>query len=178
MDELTCWRIRVLDAAVLGERVLPPAALRDALQAWKAEAIPAAGEPMGVDPAGIDADMCAALRWCGVPLVQEGGVRWGDGLVAGEVLHLRDGVCHVPPAAELRGLHAIELRPLRMWVAERFGVRLQAAPGIRMWLWPRRSVLVSEWDIPLSGFAYGPTAGQRTSVSLPAFGAQVIDWMP
>ncbi len=80
----------------------------------------------------------------------------------------------LPPPERLAELSGIGLRPLRRFIADRFQVRLQTAPGVRLWLWSDRALLVSLRDDTVGGFLYAPTPDQRNSILLEPGGWQMI----
>lgn len=177
-EELADWRARVLDAAIIGQPVHPPGSCAAACTEWLATAVPAGGTSIGVACAGLPDDWRDTLAWAGVPLSAAGPLRWGVDLIQDLVdsPELRRGILHLPPPDALAQLTSLALKPLRMFVAERLVCRLQAAPGIRMWLWRGRAALQSQSPIPLAGFLYGSADGHRASIALDPWGCQVIDW--
>nr|MBA3936595.1 hypothetical protein [Planctomycetota bacterium] len=68
------------------------------------------------------------------------------------------------------------LKPLRLFVGERLGFRLQAGGGLHVVLWPRSAALVSSADVTLGGFFHGPEHGQRSALSVAPGGFQVVRW--
>lgn len=178
-EELAEWRSKVLDAHLLRRPVLPPPGLRDACAAWLGEAVPADGRPpLGLDPGDLPDAWVGTLAWCGVPIAPAGELRWGRDLVEDSVPvpTLRDGVLHLPSPEALALLTSLALKPLRVFVAERLRCRLQAAPGIRLWLWPGQAALMSLSPMPLAGFLYGSSEGHRASIALQPWGGQVVTW--
>ncbi|MBN8525149.1 MAG: hypothetical protein J0M02_07430 [Planctomycetes bacterium] len=175
-EALAEWRARVLDAHIAGRPLLPPADLRDACRTWLDEACPN-GPDGAIGVAGVPEAWADTLGWSGVPLAA-GPLHWGADLRqdAVEAPTLRDGVLLLPPPEDLVGLTSLSLKPLRLFVAERLGCRLQAAPGIRVWLWPDRAALQSLSPIPLAGFLYGRATGHRSGVALEPWGCQVVTW--
>lgn len=175
-EALAEWRARTLDARIAGCSALPPAELRDACAAWLAEAVPA-GPAAALGVAGAPEAWVDTLGWSGVPLAA-GPLRWGADIRQDAVPAptARDGVLLLPPPEDLAALTSLSLKPLRMFIAERLGCRLQAAPGIRLWLWPDRAALQSLSPIPLAGFLYGRAQGHRSGVALEPWGCQVIAW--
>jgi len=158
---VSIWRAQVLDAQVTTlQGQLPPAAMAHCA-AWLAEVAPPDLPPaLGVGK--VPETWADSLGWCGVPLAQ-GPLQWGVDVEQTAVPspEIRKGRLLLPPAEVLATLTSLSLKPMRMFIAERLGCRLQAAPGIRMWLWPGRAVLQSQSPIPLAGFFYGPPAGHR-----------------
>jgi hypothetical protein len=172
-------RVRALDARILGKRVRFAPADRRQIADWLAEVVPpGADAPLGVAEADVPVAWRDVLAWSGVPFSADGPLRWGPDLRQDDVAvpTLRDGSLLLPPPTVLAELTSLSLKPLRRLVAERLGCRLQAAPGIRLWLWPGRAVLQSLSQIPLAGFLYGSAPGHRSSVALEPYGHQVITW--
>jgi hypothetical protein len=178
-EDRATWLARALDARVAKVPCQLHPSQVQACAAWCDEMAPAElPAAQGVVAASIPAEWIDTLAWSGVPLSAEGPLRWGADLVQSDVScpELRGGVLHLPPPEALAGLTSLSLKPLRMFVAERLGCRLQAAPGIRLWLWPGRAVLLSQSPIPLAGFLYGSAPGHRASVAMEPFGHQIVTW--
>lgn len=177
-EELAGWRARALDGAVARQVVEPPAALRETCRSWLAEVVPPGLAARGIALAGLPDEWRDTLAWAGVPLSGDGPLRWGVDLMQAEVdcPELKRGVLRLPSPDALAQLTSLALKPLRMFVAERLQCRLQAAPGIRLWLWPGHAVLQSQSPIPLAGFLYGSAEGHRSSIALEPWGSQVIEW--
>ncbi len=175
-EQLAEWRAKVMDAHVVGRAILPPSELRDYCADWVAEACPP-GSPAALGVAGVPEDWADTLGWAGVPLAG-GPLHWGKDLrqEAVDAPVVRDGVLLLPPPDDLACLTSLSLKPMRMFVAERLGCRLQAAPGIRLWLWKDRAALQSLSPIPLAGFIYGPASGHRSGIALEPWGSQVVTW--
>lgn len=173
---LALWRARALDARLAGRTLRLPEVLRPACETWLTEVLPRDGRT-ALGLTGAPPRWSAVLGRVGVPLAP-GPLCWGDDLDLAEVARpvLRDCRLLLPGLERMRGLSAVDLKPLRLFIRDRLGCRLQAAPGIRLWLWPRLAVLQSLARIPLAGFLYGDAPGHRTCVSLPAWGYQVVDW--
>lgn len=138
-------------------------------------ALPSGAQALGV--AGVPESWRAALAWCGVPLAR-GPLRWERDLVAAAVERplARSGRLLLPEPARLAELSSVALKPLRLYIAERLGCRLQMAPGVRLWLWPSCAVLLSLQPAPLLGFLYGPRPGHREGLELPPWGLQIVAW--
>lgn len=173
---LASWRSQLLDAQIAGRPVKPPAELRAACADWLAEAAPP-GLPPAQGVAGAPVEWLDTLAWSGMP-IGPGPLRWGTDIAQGAVdcPTLRDGRLLLPAPEDLASLTSLALKPLRLFIAERLGCRLQAAPGIRLWLWPGRAVLQSQSPMPLAGFIYGPTQGHRAGIALDAWGSQIVTW--
>ena len=87
-----------------------------------------------------------------------------------------DGCVRLPPPARLAELGSLALKPLRLAVAARTGVRLKVGAGVHLRLWQHGALLVSAADITLGGFISGPRQGQRTGVLLAPGEHQVVVW--
>lgn len=166
------WRVRVLDAALLGRAPEPgpPAPLDQELSRWAGEIMAAArGPARGLVDAEVPEDWREALTWAGVPFGAAGDLRWGvdlQGQPGLRVPELRDGRLLLPEPGTLSQLTSLALRPLRLFVAARLGCRLQAAAGVHFYLWANQAALVSCVQVPVGGFLYGPEEGQRHSLSI------------
>lgn len=173
---LASWQAQVLDAHIAGRQARPPAELRAICATWLAEAAPP-GLPPAVGISGAPTEWLDTLAWSGMP-IGPGPLRWGTDIAQAEVdcPTLRDGRLLLPAPEDLASLTSLALKPLRLFIAERLGCRLQAAPGIRLWLWPGRAVLQSQAPMPLAGFLYGPPQGHRAGLALEAWGSQIITW--
>ena len=53
---------------------------------------------------------------------------------------------------------------------------LQAAPGLRIYLWADQALVVSRHDQAVGGFFYGPVPGSRTGLAIDPGGWQRVDW--
>ncbi len=173
-------RARVLDAYVLGRRALVPADVIAELSTW-AEGLlaDAGGSARGLSAAEVPDSWFDLLSWAGVPMSPVGELRWGHDLLedpAAPTPEFRGDRLALPPPQVLAQLTSLALRPLRLHIARRLGVRLQAATGVHLWLWPRQAVLVSRAEVPLGGFLYGPETGQRHGVAINPGGFQVMHW--
>lgn len=168
-------RALALDLAVAGDttEASPHAAWARSLVAASPHAA------LGLQSVELSATWHATLAWCSMPLSPHGDLRWGVDVVEDVSLVapcVRDSRLFVPPAEVLAACTGPALRPLRRFIASRYQVRLQTAPGIRMWLWPERAVLVSLRPDTVGGFLYAPTPDQRSSVLVEPGGWQVIRW--
>jgi hypothetical protein len=170
---------QVVEARLLGLPTRVPAAVRDELLEW-AEAIIAGakGAPRGVRLDTVPAAWLDVLRWAGVPLALAGELHWGtDIVVSGDAApEERDGRLLLPRPERLAELSSLAIRPLRTFLGRRLACRLQAATGLRLFLWPNQALVVSQVEIPVGGFLFGPPVGHRASLALPPGGAQVVDW--
>ena len=169
----------MLDARLSVGASLPPSGLREACAAWLGEAIPDDGRPaLGLDPAGLPGRWFDALAWCGVPIATAGPLRWGVDLREEAVAspEIRNHVLLLPSPGVLAGLTSLALKPVRRFIAERLHCRLQAAPGIRLWLWEGQAAMVAMSPLPLAGFFYGAAKGHRSSLSFAPWGSLVVAW--
>ena len=119
------------------------------------------------------------LRWAGLPLSVDGPLHWGREVAAAPRLHAPaiDGDrLLVPGHTWLEACTGVALRPLRRFVAERFGLRLQAAPGIAVYLWANQGILVSMREEPLGGFLHGPRDGERQNLTWAPGQALWVRW--
>jgi hypothetical protein len=175
-EGLATWRAQVLDAQVAGRQVRPPPGLRAACTAWLTEMAPP-DLPAALGVGNLPEAWIDTLGWCGMPLAV-GPLRWGVDLEQADVTTpvIRKGRLLLPPPGTLAGLTSLSLKPLRLFINERLGCRLQAAPGIRMWLWPGRAVLQSLSPIPLAGFIYGSSPGHRAGLALEPWDSQLVTW--
>jgi hypothetical protein len=175
-ERIASWRAQVLDAQVAGRQAKPPPGLRSSCSVWLAEMAPP-GLPPALGVGDIPAEWVDALAWCGMP-VATGPLCWGVDLEQADVTApvVRKGRLLLPPLETLATLTSLALKPLRLFIHERLGCRLQAASGIRMWLWPGRAVLQSLSPIPLAGFFYAPLPGHRAGLAIEPWGDQLITW--
>lgn len=173
-------RVRVLDACVLGRRAMIPADALGGLAAWADQLLVDAGGPSrGLTATDVPDHWFDLLSWAGVPMSPAGELRWGRDLREDPTVptpEFRGDCLALPPSPVLAQLTSLALRPLRLHIARRIGVRLQAATGLHLWLWPRQAVLVSRAEVPLGGFLYGPEPGQRHGVAVNPGGFQVMHW--
>jgi len=176
-EDLAEWRARSLDAQLARRQLALPTAVRAACQAWLSEVAPA-GLASAQGVADVPAAWFDTLAWSGMPIADGGTLRWGTDIREADVEapEVRGKVLLLPQPEALAHLTSLALKPLRLFVATHLGCRLQAAPGIRMWLWPGRAVLLSLSPIPLAGFLYGPTQGHRAGVSIDPWGSQIVTW--
>ena len=172
-------RSRVLDALVLDLPAEVPGALHAELLAWAGEQLEGVrGLARGVRFAGVPWAWIETLGWSGVPLAAAGDLVWGVDLDEAEVElpQVKGERLLLPPVNHLAELSGLAMKPLRAWVGQRLACRLQASPGLRLYLWGDRALVVSHLDVPVGGFLYGPAAGTRASLALAAGGFQLITW--
>ncbi len=176
------WRVRTLDAAISGRPLSGPVplAVNHELAVWAEEIIASAhGPTRGLLDRNVPNRWRDTLAWAGMPFGVAGDVRWGEDLHEQSSLavpELRDGQLLLPLPEVLEQLTSLALRPVRLFIAEKLGTRLQVAAGVHFYLWANQAALVSCCEVPVGGFLYGPEAGQRHSLSLPPGGGQVISW--
>jgi hypothetical protein len=180
--EYGALRIHALDAA-LGLRppdaAVPPP-VRAELGRWADEMRAAGrGPARGLSAPQVPERWRETLAWAGMPFGTAGDLHWGTDLkeVPGLMIpELRSGCLLLPVPDTLEQLTSLALKPLRLFVAERLGCRLQSAAGVHVYLWSNQAVLISCSEVPIGGFLHGPEPGQRHSVSMPPGGFQVISW--
>jgi len=176
------WRVRVLDAALLGQAPQPgpPAPLGQALAQWAAELIATArGPARGLVAAQVPGNWRETLKWAGVPFGPAGDLSWGLHLQEQPDLvlpELRGGRLLLPEPRALAQLTSLALKPLRLFVAAQLGCRLQLAAGVHFYLWANQAALVSCATLPVGGFLYGPEEGQRHSLSIVPGACQLVTW--
>lgn len=158
--------------------------------AWARDLLLARGAPTtGLDPFGLSETQVLALQAVGMPLLPAGsacsgavsGACWrlGGELVEDASLELprcHQGILHLPPPARLAACDGISLGPLRRWVAERCGLRLQVSPGVACLVWRDRALFLSTLAVPVGGFVYGPGPERRHCLLLEAGGQSEIVW--
>ncbi len=171
----TTPRIAALDQ-VLAEGSVPADGAAE-IAAWAQELAASGRRRMGVDPATVPAPWRDVLADAGVPFAP-GGQPWtARGVDALPRPRLDpDGTLLLPPLERFRTLTSLPLKAVRLWVHERFGVRLQVATGVRLWLWSNQLAVVNGDDRHRGGFLHGPTRGMRTVLSLDPGQAQVVRW--
>jgi hypothetical protein len=174
---LAMQRAAAIDCRFLGTLVMsdvPP----QGQEAWARQQLPADAAPRGISPEGLPTAWRDALAWCGAPLARGGELRWGRDLAEGEVVapEVRAGVLLLPPADELTERSGPELKPLRRFLAERLGVRLQAAAGVRFWLWRGGGLVLSFHEVPVGVFVYGDAPGHRAHCLLQPGAHEVLAW--
>jgi hypothetical protein len=139
---------------------------------------------LGLALAGIPREDREALSWVGMPFAQVSPVRWGEqvrydlprpGGAPATAPRLHQGQLMVPSAAALRACSAVALRPLRAFIHQHWGCRLQAAAGLHAYYWAERVLLVSTREVPLAGFLHGPR-GRRAAIRMAPGEAVVTSW--
>ncbi len=176
------WRVRVLDAAVLGRvpEPGPPAPLERELPPWAGGIMASArGPARGLVAGQVPERWRETLGWAGVPFGTAGDLSWGDHFAEQPGLQLpelRQGRLLLPEPGTIAMLTSLALRPLRLFVAARLGCRLQLAAGVHFYLWANQAALVSCAQVPVGGFLYGPEQGQRHSLSIAPGACQLVTW--
>lgn len=173
-------RSRTMAALILGRPApVPRKSLAD-LTAWAEEIVARAqGPAQGLTAATVPAAWFEVLVWAGVPMSPAGPLAWGADLAEdGGVGHptLRDTRMLLPPSATLARLTSLDLKPLRAFIAQRLGCRLQAAAGLHLYLWPNQALVISCADLPLGGFLHGPNPAQRSPLALDPGGFEIVRW--
>lgn len=169
-------RANALDAAFSNEKS------SDHTYTGWAEGFRTFGALRGLSCADLPVIWRETLGWVGVPLVPgttDTELRWDRDLISDPTLDVpceRDQRLHLPPPERIAAMSGVELIPIRRFIAARLGVRLQAAPNLRLWLWTTGAVVVSKREESVGGFLYAPTLTQRTSLILPPGGWQAITW--
>jgi len=172
-------RCQVLDALLLGLPTQIPAQVCDELVAWAREQMATAvGSLHGLDIATVPAWWPAWVGWAGIPLATDGELHWGRDCDQAEIDRptLANGRLLLPRPEVLGTLSAVGLKPVRRWVGERLGSRLQAAPGLRVYLWANQALVVSRHEQPVGGFFFGPTTGNRTGLAIDPGSWHMVTW--
>ena len=152
------------------------------LKTWASEIIARAqGPAQGLTAATVPTDWFETLIWAGVPMFLAGPLAWGIDLAENAVVPrptLRDGRMLLPPPATLARLTSLDLKPLRAYIAQRVGCRLQAAAGLHLYLWSNQALVISCADLPLGGFLHGPNPAQRSALALdPGEFREAVRWL-
>lgn len=172
-------RSQALDAVVLGLAGSVPQRARSDLLAWAKDAASTAqGPARGLDYESLPSGWFEVLCWAGVPFARPGELRWGKDIVESDVKRPREsGQSLLLPAVDrLMELNSLGMKPMRLFISEKLGCRIQSAAGVRLYLWRNQAVVISQVDIPLGGFIYGPNPGQRFSMALNPGGSQLVTW--
>jgi hypothetical protein len=167
-------------ALILGRPAQVPRARLAELTAWAEKIIARAlGPDRGLTAATVPADWFEVLIWAGVPMSPAGPLAWGTDLAEDVTVArptLREGRLLLPPPATLARLTSLDLKPLRAYIAQRLGCRLQAAAGLHLYLWTNQALVISCADLPLGGFLHGPNPAQRSALSLDPGGFEIVRW--
>jgi hypothetical protein len=172
-------RCQVLDALVLEVPAQIPAPVCDELIAWAREQMAAADGPLrGLDISTVPAAWLDFIGWAGIPLARPGELHWGRDCAQADVDRptVVAGRLLVPAPEALSELSGVGLKPVRSWVGERLGSRLQAAPGLRVYVWANQALVVSRHDQPVGGFFFGPAIGNRTGLAIDPGSWQLVTW--
>ena len=136
-----------------------------------------AGTAIGFDPESLPAGWLEPLLAAGVP-VANAGEPWparSDPQLTHPIITSASELL-LPPLERFRTLTSLPLKPLRIWIHLRFGVRLRVATGIQLWLWNDRLAIANRSDQHRSGFLHGPHHGMRTVIALDPGRHQVVTW--
>lgn len=173
-------RSAVLEARLFGLPATVPAASADALIAWRDELLhDLPGQPRGVDLATLDEEWRETLSWAGIPLARGGELVWGRDIACDATLdrpQISGERLLLPSHATLAECSSLGIKPMRTWVQQRLGVRLQAAAGLRLYVWPAHGLVISHLDVPVGGFLYGPGMGTRMGLTIHPGSWQVVSW--
>jgi hypothetical protein len=172
-------RCRVLDALLLDQPAEVPSSLSGELLTWAQLQVAGGKGPLrGLDVSTVPGAWLDLLAWSGVPLAKDGELRWGRDICDGPVERpsMTHGRLTLPPPELLSEQSGIGLKPVRAWVSERLGSRLQGAPGLRVYLWTNQALVVSRHDQPVGGFFYGPVVGNRTGLAIDPGAWQLVTW--
>lgn len=166
--ELGWARVAALNLVLLDRQ--PTVAVPSELMIWAADLAQRGGAARGLRSDTVPEEYLALVQRCGVPLSTTGSLRWGehcrvDARIDAPRFESASGLLSLPSTEALATCSAIALRPIRAWVQAHLAVRLQAAPAIVCFLWPRRAALISVAEQRLAGFLHGPGAGQRHSLA-------------
>lgn len=178
--DLGALRSAVLEAHLLDRSTVVPAAIADRLESWCQEILDdVEGAPRGLDLAGVPDIWCDTLSWAGVPLARGGELHWDRDCREDATLErpqLDGGLLRLPPPAVLCDCSGLGIKPVRLWIQHHLGVRLQAAPGLRLYVWPSHGLVISHLDIPVGGFLYGPGVGTRMGLTIEPGSWQMVPW--
>ncbi len=169
-------RLLDLDLDVPADSCVDMAAVEERVE--RLLALPA-GTPRGLDVVRLPLRLVEVLIHLGIPLARGGSLRWGEHVMIAEVdrpLCDERGRLLLPPLDELLAITSLGLRPLRQFIADHLGLRLQTASAVSFHVWTDMAVLVSAVAVPVGGFLYGPQAGQRHALALSAGGEQIVRW--
>ncbi|MFW5829524.1 MAG: hypothetical protein ACOCXA_04615, partial [Planctomycetota bacterium] len=87
----------------------------------------------------------------------------------------RDGARLLLPTPErLALMTSLTIKPLRGFIAERCGVRMQVATGVALYLWQDGAIVISRAQVPLAGFLHGPGPCRRNNLAVGPGEAQTI----
>ncbi len=173
-------RSAVLEAYLLGGHAAVPRSVGPALAAWCMDLIgDVRGVPRGLELADVPKDWVDTLRWAGVPIVRGGELYWGTDVRIDDKVdrpQLQGPQLVLPTMGALLECSGLGIKPVRSWVHQRLGVRLQAAPGLRLYLWESHGLVISHLDLPVGGFLYGPGVGTRMGLTIEPGSWQVVPW--
>jgi hypothetical protein len=172
-------RADVLLAHITDQRVHIPQAAATMLDDWASHIMAnAIGPALGLQASTVPAVWSDVLALSGLPLSKNGPLLWGRDIREADVPlpTLHNDCLVLPPPATMAQLTSLALKPLRLLISQRLGIRLQAATSIQLFLWSNQAVVISHGNVPLGGFLHGPQVGMRHSLTLEVGGAQIIQW--
>lgn len=170
-------RSRALAALLLGETSAAEVDTTGLAAAdWAASVAASGRQPIGFDPLSVPAGWRRPLADAGVPFAVGGG-RWPARIDAAEAPQLTaTGELLLPSLAHFAVLTSLPLKPVRQFVQQTTGVRLQVATGVHLWLWENQFALINTVDAQRGGFVNGPRHGMRSVIALEAGQVQVLAW--
>jgi hypothetical protein len=178
--EMGVLRSAVLEAHLLDRPAEVPAAIADALEAWAAEVLhDVRGAPRGVSLEGIDEGWLSTLSWAGVPFARGGELKWQRDIRVDEQAQsprIEGDQLVLPSPEHLAECSGLGIKPVRTWIQNRLGVRLQAAPGLRLYVWPSHGMVISHLNLTVGGFLYGPGFGTRMGLTIHPGTWQMVPW--
>jgi hypothetical protein len=133
------------------------------------------GPLLGVDPDSCPADYREGLADAGTPFSTDDGVDFSSLFHPGhEFQILADGRLALPPPERLRAMTSLPLKPLRLFNASRFKVRLQVGTGVHLFLGPAKALCLNTATVDREGFLHGPDPAHRTAVAMMPGELQVV----
>jgi hypothetical protein len=178
--EMGMLRSAMLEAHLLDQAAEVPEELADSLETWVAEVLhDVRGKPRGLSLEGLDEDWRSTLSWAGVPFARDGELQWQrDVRVDDQSLSPRiEGDQLILPLPDrLAECSGLGIKPVRTWIQQRLGVRLQAAPGLRLYVWPSHGMVISHLSLTVGGFLYGPGFGTRMGLTIHPGTWQMVPW--
>lgn len=173
------FRERVLRSLLFGDTVGIPQDLIASLVDWAENILQQAeGPALGLIPQGIAADMAETLRWAGMPFGLNGPLRWGGDIIEADTKRpeIIDDQLQLPSANRLAEMTSLGIKPMRYFIGQRLGLRLQSATNIRLFIWSNQALVISCTMIPIGGFLHGPQDSQRFNLAMNPGGHQLFHW--